>query len=51
MYTIFGHTNPDTDAICSAIIMQDFLGQQDIEATAYRLGDLNTETKFVLAKI
>ncbi|MBO1198361.1 manganese-dependent inorganic pyrophosphatase [Staphylococcus simiae] len=46
---IFGHKNPDTDAISSAIIMADFeqLRGND-SATAYRLGDINAETQFAL---
>ncbi|EHJ07252.1 manganese-dependent inorganic pyrophosphatase [Staphylococcus simiae] len=48
---IFGHKNPDTDAISSAIIMADFeqLRGND-SATAYRLGDINAETQFALDK-
>ena len=36
---IFGHKNPDTDAISSALIMADFEQQTgNTEAKAYRLG-------------
>lgn len=46
---IFGHQNPDTDAIASAIIMADFEQLTgNSEATPYRLGDINPETKFAL---
>lgn len=45
---IFGHKNPDTDAIVSAIIFQDWLVQQNISAIAHRLGEMNQETKFLL---
>ena len=46
---IFGHQNPDTDAISSAIIMADFEQQTgNSEATAYRLGELSAETKYAL---
>lgn len=45
---IFGHKNPDTDTICSAIAyaaLKTALGQT---VEAVRLGELNTETEFVL---
>ena len=46
---IFGHQNPDTDAISSAIIMVDFEQQTgNSEATAYRLGEVSAETKYAL---
>jgi manganese-dependent inorganic pyrophosphatase len=45
-----GHRNPDTDAITAAIVYADFLRRMNINAKAYRLGDLNNETKFVLKK-
>ena len=36
---IFGHKNPDTDSISSALIMADFEQQTgETEAKAYRLG-------------
>lgn len=46
---IFGHQNPDTDAITSAIIMADFEqlhGNKD--AKAYRLGNVAPETQYAL---
>lgn len=46
--SVFGHKNPDTDAIISAIVFQDWLAQQNISAQAYRLGEINQETKFLL---
>ncbi|HLR18669.1 MAG TPA: manganese-dependent inorganic pyrophosphatase [Staphylococcus sp.] len=46
---IFGHKNPDTDAISSAIIMADFEQQTgNSEATPYRLGEIGPETQFAL---
>lgn len=46
---IFGHQNPDTDAISSAIIMADFEQQNgNQDAKAYRLGDVNPETQYAL---
>lgn len=46
---VFGHQNPDTDSICSSIAYANLkrkLGMQN--ATAYRLGNINKETAFVL---
>ena len=43
---IFGHKNPDTDSICSAVIMEDLQKKLGIEAEATRLGDLNKETSY-----
>lgn len=48
MLPVFGHLNPDTDAIVSALVYAHLLSRQGIEAQAYRLGDLNFETPFVL---
>ncbi len=48
---VFGHQNPDTDSICSAITYS--LGQKEIgvDVTPYRLGDLNLETEFILNEL
>ncbi len=51
MIKIFGHTAPDTDATCSALIWAWYLN--DIakkQATAYVLGTPNTEADFVLKR-
>ena len=45
---VVGHRNPDTDAITAALIYAKYLRQLNINAKAYRLGELNNETKFVL---
>ena len=46
---IFGHKNPDTDSICSAIAYANLLQSfGNAGATAYRLGDVNKETEFAL---
>ena len=45
---IFGHTNPDTDTVTSAIVMGDLQNKLGIEAKACRLGNINKETEFVL---
>lgn len=47
---VFGHQNPDTDSIASALVYASFLRQMQVNAKAYRLGDLNNESKFVLEK-
>ena len=45
---VFGHRNPDTDSIMSALAYADFLCRTQVYATAYRLGELNNESKFIL---
>jgi manganese-dependent inorganic pyrophosphatase len=45
---VVGHKNPDTDSIVSAIVWAEYLKSQGKDAKAYRAGDLNFETKFVL---
>ena len=48
MIYIFGHKNPDTDAIVAPIVWESFLKRKKINAKAFRNGSLNQETKFVL---
>ncbi|MCL1989667.1 MAG: manganese-dependent inorganic pyrophosphatase [Defluviitaleaceae bacterium] len=48
MMKIFGHQNPDTDTITSAIVMADLQNALGNPSTAYRLGELNKETAFAL---
>ena len=46
---IFGHQNPDTDSIVSALILEKMekeMGQNNVKA--YRLGKINKETEYVL---
>ena len=50
MISVFGHLNPDTDAITAALVYARLLTRQGQEAAAYRLGELNFETAFVLAE-
>ena len=45
---VFGHKNPDTDTICSALAYANLKNILGMEAKAVRLGELNEETKFVL---
>ena len=45
---VFGHLNPDTDAIGAAIAYANFLNQIGEEAEAVALGTPNDETRFAL---
>jgi len=45
---VFGHKVPDTDAISAAVVYAWELNSRNIPATAYRLGELNPETAYVL---
>ncbi|MBF0715270.1 manganese-dependent inorganic pyrophosphatase [Gemelliphila palaticanis] len=45
---IFGHKNPDTDTICSAIVYDYLKRLQGMDTEAVRLGELNDETKYAL---
>ncbi|WP_028545659.1 manganese-dependent inorganic pyrophosphatase [Paenibacillus taiwanensis] len=45
---IFGHKNPDTDTICSAIAYADLKQQLGYDAEPVRLGTVNGETQFAL---
>lgn len=47
---VFGHQNPDTDTIASAISFAYLQKQLGIEAEAVALGEANEETKFALNK-
>ena len=49
MIKIFVHLPPDTDATCTAIIWAWYVNTHtSMDATPYVLGELNTETKYVL---
>ena len=41
---IFGHKNPDTDSICSSIVMEDFEKKLGNNCMAVRTGKVNKET-------
>lgn len=43
---IFGHKNPDTDSICSAVVMANLQSKLGKNVEATRLGELNKETEF-----
>ncbi len=45
---IFGHKNPDTDTICSAIVYADLKKSLGMNVEAVRLGEINGETAFAL---
>ncbi len=45
---IFGHRNPDTDSICSALAYADLKSKTGADVEAVRLGAVSAETQFVL---
>lgn len=45
---IFGHKNPDTDTICSAIAYADLKTKLGADVEAVRLGNVSGETQFAL---
>lgn len=45
---IFGHKNPDTDSICSAIAYADLKTRTGADVEAVRLGAVSNETQFAL---
>ncbi|WP_102272852.1 manganese-dependent inorganic pyrophosphatase [Cytobacillus massiliigabonensis] len=45
---VFGHKNPDTDSICSAIAYAELKTKLGIEAEPIRLGQINGETNYAL---
>ncbi|MFC5530200.1 manganese-dependent inorganic pyrophosphatase [Cohnella yongneupensis] len=45
---IFGHKNPDTDTICSAIAYADLKTKLGFDVEAVRLGNVSGETQFAL---
>ncbi|MEK4435482.1 manganese-dependent inorganic pyrophosphatase [Paenibacillus sp. FSL K6-2862] len=45
---IFGHKNPDTDTICSALAYADLKTKLGQDVEAVRLGEVNGETQFAL---
>ncbi|MBE0187883.1 manganese-dependent inorganic pyrophosphatase [Bacillus sp. seq1] len=45
---IFGHQNPDTDTICSAIAYADLKNKLGYNAEPVRLGQVNGETQYAL---
>lgn len=47
---VFGHKNPDTDTIVSAIAVADLKSKTGVEAKPVAQGEINPESKFVLDK-
>ncbi|MDE6195529.1 MAG: putative manganese-dependent inorganic diphosphatase, partial [Erysipelotrichaceae bacterium] len=47
---IIGHKNPDTDSIVSSIAYAELKRKLGVNAIACRIGEVNTETAFVLKK-
>lgn len=45
---VFGHKNPDTDSISSALVYADLKKQLGANVEPVRLGEINKETQFVL---
>ncbi len=47
---IFGHMNPDTDSVCSAICLSYLKNKQGLNTEPRILSSINDETKYVLNK-
>ncbi|MEK3889278.1 manganese-dependent inorganic pyrophosphatase [Bacillus sp. FSL K6-3431] len=45
---VFGHKNPDTDTICSALVYADVKTKLGLNVEAVRLGEVNGETQYAL---
>jgi manganese-dependent inorganic pyrophosphatase len=45
---VFGHKNPDTDTICSAIAYANLKSKLGVNAEPIRLGEINGETQYAL---
>ena len=45
---VFGHKNPDTDSICSAIAYANLKSELGVNAEPVRLGEINGETQYAL---
>ncbi|MEG0007431.1 MAG: DHH family phosphoesterase [Aeromonas sp.] len=48
MLHVFGHKNPDSDSICTALVTADWLNGQGRPAQAFALGTPIAETRFIL---
>ncbi|WP_088035885.1 manganese-dependent inorganic pyrophosphatase [Evansella clarkii] len=46
---IFGHKNPDTDSICSALAYAELKSKSGWNVEAVRLGEVNEETQYALS--
>ena len=47
---VFGHKKPDTDSVCSAIVLSYLKNQLGYNTEAKILGSINRETEYVLKK-
>lgn len=47
---VFGHQNPDTDTVTSAVVYAYLKQQLGVDAEAVRLGEVNNETAYALEK-
>jgi manganese-dependent inorganic pyrophosphatase len=47
---VFGHKNPDSDTVCSAIALADLKSKLGVECTPVAQGEINPETAFILDK-
>jgi manganese-dependent inorganic pyrophosphatase len=45
---VFGHKNPDTDSICSAIVYSNLKNKLGLHTEPIRLGNVTEETQYVL---
>ena len=45
---IFGHKNPDTDTICSAVAYAELKKSLGVDVEAVRLGEVSGETQYAL---
>lgn len=50
MIHVVGHLNPDSDAICTAFMAARWLNMRGLQATAWRLGEPNRETRFLFGR-
>lgn len=50
MIHVTGHLNPDSDAICTAFMAARWLNMRGLQATAWRLGEPNRETRFLFER-
>ncbi|HCX64069.1 MAG TPA: putative manganese-dependent inorganic diphosphatase, partial [Eubacteriaceae bacterium] len=46
---VFGHQNPDTDSVTSAIVLSDLKNKTGVSATPYILNEPNKESRYVLS--
>ena len=47
MINVFGHLNPDSDAVCTAAVTAGWLSRCNRPARAWRTGEANPETRYI----